>query len=277
MSDIEIQVEDKRSGGWYKIQNAFLEDYGAKLGPYGIAVYNALAMYGASRDRGAWPKQSTIAALIGMSRRKVNETLDTLEELQLVTSEQTYKSDGGMSGKRYHLNYVTTMNAVTDSNRGCNSELQLNKTNRTRHTTYGDSPNPPDPPSGVEESSTPREVVTEWERTKGQTLRSRCLQTIRSANEQLTANGKPDPRAKASALLTIYLALFGDTYPPEIPRLMKLAGQSGGPERFVLRMLEASTREVVGNPHDLLTRWKTDTKGGSTPSNGYSPWDLSSD
>ena len=43
MSDDKIKVRDLRNGDWFWISKVLLDEYGSKIKPIGIAIYNCLA------------------------------------------------------------------------------------------------------------------------------------------------------------------------------------------------------------------------------------------
>ena len=59
---------------FFQVSNTVIGIFGLKIGPYGIAVYSALA-YHANREGGCFPSLSTIATETGMCRRKVISTI----------------------------------------------------------------------------------------------------------------------------------------------------------------------------------------------------------
>lgn len=84
MSDT-LQVRDKRANDRFFIDNHFLRGgWGAKLGPYAIAVYNAIAMHADNDTQQAWPSTQRIADLTGMSQRQVARELQELEKHHIV-------------------------------------------------------------------------------------------------------------------------------------------------------------------------------------------------
>ncbi|PEN04626.1 hypothetical protein CRI93_14900 [Longimonas halophila] len=72
-------LSDGRSAGFLWIDNVTLEHIGAEIGPYGIAVYAAIAMHTTGRGREAWPGAKRLAEIAGCSPRKVKSTLHDLE------------------------------------------------------------------------------------------------------------------------------------------------------------------------------------------------------
>ena len=79
-------VRDRRPG-FLRVYNDLYDNYGAQLGPYGLAVYVALCRY-ANQDSECWPSFATIARGTGMSRRKVIYEIQKLERLKIIAVER---------------------------------------------------------------------------------------------------------------------------------------------------------------------------------------------
>lgn len=79
-------IRDRRPG-FLRVYNDLYDSYGAKLGPYGLAVYVALCRY-ANQDSEAWPSYSTIARGTGMSRRQVIREIAKMEALGVIAIER---------------------------------------------------------------------------------------------------------------------------------------------------------------------------------------------
>lgn len=89
MTDETFRVRDKRGGDRYFIDNFFIRaGYGASVGPFGIAAYNALCVAANADTQECWPSYQTIASQTGMSRRQAIESIATLIDLQIVESER---------------------------------------------------------------------------------------------------------------------------------------------------------------------------------------------
>src|SRR3954454_9304538 len=76
--DGPFTVRDRRRKGYFTIDNELLDRCGAELGPYGLAVYMALARF-ANQDNACWPSLATIAQRTGMSRRQVIREIAKLQ------------------------------------------------------------------------------------------------------------------------------------------------------------------------------------------------------
>lgn len=84
---IKVQIRDRRGGNRYFIDNALLRGgWGKKekLGPYGIAIYNALALHADIEDQTAYPSYATLGDLTGMSERQAIRMIAKLESFSII-------------------------------------------------------------------------------------------------------------------------------------------------------------------------------------------------
>ena len=102
MTDYSVRVEDKRGHYFYRIDNAVIEEYGPKIGAYGLAVYNVLAMYAGRKDS-AFPSLRTIEKDLGISRPTIVKAIDTLIEVGLITKERRRNERGDHTSNVYTL------------------------------------------------------------------------------------------------------------------------------------------------------------------------------
>jgi len=95
-------LRDGRRRGWFHIDNALLDDFGARIGAYGVAVYAALARHADAKGV-CFPSYQGIADKLGVSRRQVIRTVAVLVEHGLIRV-QTRR----LPGKRPQNLYVLT-------------------------------------------------------------------------------------------------------------------------------------------------------------------------
>ena len=93
--DDRYEVRDNRTEKRFFIDNAIIQDYGPKIGVYGIAVYSALCMHSKPSTQRCWPSHRTIAEEIGCSPPKVKEALRQLETLKLIRVEPHFDAKTG--------------------------------------------------------------------------------------------------------------------------------------------------------------------------------------
>ncbi|MDI9548368.1 MAG: helix-turn-helix domain-containing protein [Chloroflexota bacterium] len=81
--------------GFCRVDNAIIDEYGAAIGPYGIAVYLVLLRC-SDADAYAFPSYSYIAERTGMSMRKVASVVKQLAALGLIeiADRRTHSSNG---------------------------------------------------------------------------------------------------------------------------------------------------------------------------------------
>jgi hypothetical protein len=108
MSKDKFKVRDRRGDNRYFIDNAFLKQWGGKLGPHCIAVYSALAMYSDADDQTSYPSFQTIADLTGMSRRQVVREIEKLKANNIIKVEER-KEVSGESGNKFFLSNIFTL------------------------------------------------------------------------------------------------------------------------------------------------------------------------
>ena len=95
---MSTQVRDTRNENWMWARRELIREHGDKLGPYGIAVYMAIASCADVKAQTARPSYKYIADMIGASRRKVIDAAKTLRELGWIevrerNDEKTQKSN----------------------------------------------------------------------------------------------------------------------------------------------------------------------------------------
>jgi len=84
---IDSKSPKGKAGNWFAISNALLDSYGTRLGPYGLAVYFALARR-AGKKRTCYPSREDIAAMTGMSVASVKRALRHLIAIKLVALQR---------------------------------------------------------------------------------------------------------------------------------------------------------------------------------------------
>ena len=80
-----------------------IDDHGATLGAYGIAVYAVLCRFANNDTQEAYPSLATIARLIGCSKPTVIKSLKTLETEALISIEKVKSQHGDHDHNRCWL------------------------------------------------------------------------------------------------------------------------------------------------------------------------------
>jgi len=83
MEDLKIQVRDLRNGDWYWISKVVIDEYGPKIKPIGIAIYNCLAKH-ANQQGVCFPSHGHIAKQIGSSVSSVQRGIQRLIKYKLI-------------------------------------------------------------------------------------------------------------------------------------------------------------------------------------------------
>lgn len=92
----DVTIRDIRQPGWLWADRNLIKRDGDKLGPYGIAVYMAIAAHTNNEDQSAYPSISTIAKMIHCSIRQVHREIAKLEELGWIQVERRYNEEKGV-------------------------------------------------------------------------------------------------------------------------------------------------------------------------------------
>lgn len=108
------EIRSTKKGNWYWIDKKILHQYGKRLRPSGIAVYNALASFVNSETQTCFPTQKTMAELIGVSRRTIIRKIKLLKELVLIRVE---KKKG-----RCHYQLLKLKARVTSDSQRCDKK-----------------------------------------------------------------------------------------------------------------------------------------------------------
>jgi DNA replication protein DnaD len=87
MQDEKAKVRDVRNGDWYWISKVVLDEYGKKIQPIGIAIYNCLAEY-ANQEGFCFPSHKHIAEKIGSSISSVQRGIRILIKLGLISKKR---------------------------------------------------------------------------------------------------------------------------------------------------------------------------------------------
>lgn len=114
-----IVIRDRRGNNRYFIDNALLRGgWGAIIGPYGIAVYNALALHANADNQAGYPSYDTIAQLTGMSRRQAIKEIEVLVSWNIISKDPRTAPDGSPTSNIYTLTAQEVWLPVTTVHQG---------------------------------------------------------------------------------------------------------------------------------------------------------------
>jgi hypothetical protein len=149
----QFKVRDRRAKRRYFVDNALLRGgWGAEIGPYGIAVYNAVAMHADADAQSGYPSHQLIADLTGMSRPTVVKTVKTLERWKIL---EVSRRNG-----RVHTYYLTDqsewrpVNLVDTPVNLVDTPVNLVDTNKTQETKQKEQ----DPINGADAPAQPEPI-----------------------------------------------------------------------------------------------------------------------
>lgn len=81
--DETFQVRDIRKQHWYHTDNIFVDVFAKVIGIYAVGVYNCLCRF-SNEDGESWPSHQTMADLLSVSKRTVQDGVNTLVLHQMV-------------------------------------------------------------------------------------------------------------------------------------------------------------------------------------------------
>ena len=103
----------------YNIAMKFLRQWGSEVGPYGIAVYNALKLHADWDYSTCYPSHTTMAKLIGCSRSQVIRELKKLRKLGLIDWKRRRNGNGDLTSHLYIILPVPDRGVVSGGNNPC--------------------------------------------------------------------------------------------------------------------------------------------------------------
>lgn len=102
-------ASDGRTFPFFQVENAVIDNFGALLGPYGLAVYVCIVRHVNHKSGVAFPSMATIAAETGMRRNRVVKAVKDLRDLGLIRVQPRKRDDGGQTSNEYELVNVTPL------------------------------------------------------------------------------------------------------------------------------------------------------------------------
>jgi len=99
----QLKIRDLRNGNWYWMHKIVYQQYSKKIGPIGLALYNAYAFY--ANGGKCFPTQKTIAQQLNISTRTIQKFNKILQRNRLIKIESG-KAKG--TANRIYLLKVTS-------------------------------------------------------------------------------------------------------------------------------------------------------------------------
>lgn len=97
------QLIDQRDPGFYIVDEEVVDEYGAKIGPLGLAVYNVLVRYANKQGTSCFPSYQTIADKLGISRPSAVKGVQILIDHKLVRKHARVDEAGDAASNDYKI------------------------------------------------------------------------------------------------------------------------------------------------------------------------------
>ena len=97
------QLIDQRDPGFYIVDEEVIDEYGAKIGPLGLAVYNVLLRYANKQGTSCFPSYQTIADKLGISRPSAVKGVQILIAHKLVRKQARIDEAGDSASNDYKI------------------------------------------------------------------------------------------------------------------------------------------------------------------------------
>lgn len=99
----EDTLEDRRDPGFFIIDDEIIDEYGAQLGPLGVAVYNVLVKHSNKHGKSSFPSYQTIADKLGISRNTAIKGVEILVEHRVVGKRPRTSEKGAPTSNAYRI------------------------------------------------------------------------------------------------------------------------------------------------------------------------------
>lgn len=132
MPENKIEVRDYRGGGFQILGNEVPDEFAAKIGPLGLAVYVILCRYVNYDTSTCFPSQELIAEKLNISRNTVKRGLVLLEATGMITSRRD--GDSVAAKTIYSLLPTRAQNLSTPCSKSEHERAQNLSTNNTKLT-----------------------------------------------------------------------------------------------------------------------------------------------
>jgi hypothetical protein len=116
----QFVIRDQRRVGYFTVDNEVVDNYGAKIGAYGVAVYCVIGRH--SRNAVASLSQRDIATSLGISQDRVRKSLSDLAEFCLIRVDVPERPSPGV------ISTITLGDVKTTERHTFSSAPELNAT-----------------------------------------------------------------------------------------------------------------------------------------------------
>lgn len=97
-----FKVRDKRSRGWFYIDNEYLNGYAKVFGPIGSGIYLSLCRH-VDQNQKCFPSEKLLAKELAVGERTIRKYLKELENWNLISIEKTRSPQGKFLHNLYWL------------------------------------------------------------------------------------------------------------------------------------------------------------------------------
>ena len=94
---------DQRDPGFFIVDDEVIDEYGAKIGPLGVAVYNVLVKHANKFGTSCFPSYQTIADKLGISRNSAMKGVEILVAEKLVRKDRREDPTGAPKSNDYKI------------------------------------------------------------------------------------------------------------------------------------------------------------------------------
>jgi predicted transcriptional regulator len=107
------QLMDLRDPGFFIIDDEVIDEYGATIGPLGVAVYNVLVKHANKNGSSCFPSYQTIATKLGISRNSAIKGVELLIGEGLVKKDPRTDKSGAPTSNNYKILNVKKKSKAT--------------------------------------------------------------------------------------------------------------------------------------------------------------------
>jgi DNA-binding transcriptional regulator YhcF (GntR family) len=100
---MEVEIKDKRTIGWFRVDNEFIDVFARHLGATTTVVYMSLCRHTNNTTSQSFPSMRLIADENGISTRSVIRATNQLEKWGIIKVHRQKKEDGTRANNLYTL------------------------------------------------------------------------------------------------------------------------------------------------------------------------------